>query len=74
MKANDLLFLYTDGLTEALNLTGEEFGTARIRETLKSYASFSVNQIRDEVVKRVKEWCFGMPLYDDLTFVVMKVK
>jgi sigma-B regulation protein RsbU (phosphoserine phosphatase) len=74
MKANDLLFLYTDGLTEALNLTGEEFGAARIMETLKSYASLSVNQIRDEVVKRVKEWCFGMPLYDDLTFVVMKVK
>jgi sigma-B regulation protein RsbU (phosphoserine phosphatase) len=74
MKSNDLLFLYTDGLTEALNLTGEEFGTARIRETLKSYASSSVDQIRDEVVKRVKEWCFGMPLYDDLTFVVMKVK
>jgi sigma-B regulation protein RsbU (phosphoserine phosphatase) len=74
MKSNDLLFLYTDGLTEALNLTGEEFGTARIMETLKSFASLSVDQIRDEVVKRVKEWCFGMPLYDDLTFVVMKVK
>jgi len=74
MKSKDLLFLYTDGLTEAQNLTGEEFGTARIMEALKSYASLPVAQIRDEVVKRVKEWCFGMPLYDDLTFVVMKVK
>jgi sigma-B regulation protein RsbU (phosphoserine phosphatase) len=74
MKSNDLLFLYTDGLTEALNQDGEEFGASRIMETLKSIASLSVDQIRDELVKRVKEWCSGMSLYDDLTFVVMKVK
>src|SRR5262249_34974599 len=43
MKANDLLFLYTDGLTEALNADGEEFGANRIMETLKSIASQSVD-------------------------------
>ena len=74
MKPDDLLFLYTDGLTEALNVDGEEFGATRIMETLKSIASLSVDQIRDEVVQRVKDWCTGMSLYDDLTFVVMKVK
>jgi sigma-B regulation protein RsbU (phosphoserine phosphatase) len=74
MKPNDLLFLYTDGLTEALNVEGEEFGTSRIMETLKAIASLSADQIRDVVARRVKEWCAGMSLYDDLTFVVMKVK
>ena len=74
MKRNDLLFLYTDGLTEALNVEGEEFGTNRIMETLKSIASLSADQIRDVVVRRVKDWCAGMSLHDDLTFVVMKVK
>jgi hypothetical protein len=42
--------------------------------TLESIASLSADQIRDVVVRRVKEWCAGMSLYDDLTFVVMKVK
>ena len=74
MEADDLLFLYTDGLTEALNKDGEEFGANRIMETLKSISQLSVDQIRDEVVRRVKEWCGGVALYDDLTFVVMKVK
>jgi len=74
MSPNDLLFLYTDGLSEALNQEGEEFGANRIMETLRSIASLSVDQIRDELVRRVKEWCTGMSLYDDLTFVVMKVK
>ena len=74
MSSNDLLFLYTDGLTEALNVEGEEFGTSRMLDTLKSIASLSADQIRDVVARRVKEWCAGMSLYDDLTFVVMKVK
>jgi len=74
MSSNDLLFLYTDGLTEALNVEGEEFGTSRMMDTLKSIASLSADQIRDVVARRVKEWCAGMSLYDDLTFVVMKVK
>ena len=74
MKTNDLLFLYTDGLSEALNVDGEEFGSTRITETLRTIASLSADQIRDVVVRRVKEWCAGMALYDDLTFVVMKVK
>jgi sigma-B regulation protein RsbU (phosphoserine phosphatase) len=74
MKPNDLLFLYTDGLSEALNVDGDEFGTGRIMETLKSVASLSAERIRDVVARQVKDWCAGMSLYDDLTFVVMKVK
>jgi sigma-B regulation protein RsbU (phosphoserine phosphatase) len=74
MKPNDLLFLYTDGLSEALNVEGEEFGASRIMDTLKSIATLSADQIRDVVARRVKEWCAGMSLYDDLTFVVLKVK
>ena len=74
MKRDDLLFLYTDGLSEAVNVDGEEFGASRIMDTLKTIASLSADQIRDVVARRVKEWCTGMSLYDDLTFVVMKVK
>ena len=74
MKANDLLFLYTDGLSEALNVEGEEYGANRIMDTLRSIASLSADQIRDVVARSVKEWCTGMSLYDDLTFVVLKVK
>ena len=73
MESDDLLFLYTDGLTEATNRTGEEFGEARVQETLAACAGLSVNEIRDRVLRRVRDWCTGIPLSDDLTFVVMKV-
>jgi len=73
MRSNDLLFLYTDGLTEAMNREGEEFGELRVEEMLGAIAHLPAQEIRDQIVKRVKEWCRGAGLYDDLTFVVMKV-
>ena len=33
-----------------------------------------IEAVLDRIARRVKEWCAGMSLYDDLTFVVMKVK
>lgn len=73
MQPDDLLFLYTDGLTEAMNREGEEFGEQRVEQVLAECASLPAHDIRDQMVSRVKEWCKGTPLYDDLTFVVMKV-
>jgi phosphoserine phosphatase RsbU/P len=74
MESNDLLFMYTDGLTEALNRNGEEFGESRVRKILASTVELSVKEIRDEIIRSVKEWSVNVPLHDDLTFVVMKVK
>ena len=73
-RPGDVLLAYTDGLSEALNVRGEEFGEARIREAVTETSRTSVVEIRDEVVRRVKEWCANAPQHDDLTFVVMKVK
>ena len=73
MESNDLLFLYTDGLTEAMSPNGEEFGEPRVEEMLSSFAHLPAQEIRDQMVREVKDWCRGAGLYDDLTFVVMKV-
>ncbi|MGH9904372.1 MAG: PP2C family protein-serine/threonine phosphatase [Pyrinomonadaceae bacterium] len=73
MQPDDLLFLYTDGLSEAMNSAGEELGETRIKETLAACVGLTVNEIRDQIVCRVKDWCKGVSLHDDLTFVVLKV-
>jgi phosphoserine phosphatase RsbU/P len=67
------MFLYTDGLSEALNADGEEFGERSIEEMLAATAQLSAEEIRAEIVSRVKQWHTNVPLHDDLTFVVMKV-
>lgn len=73
MQPGDLMFLYTDGLSEAPNASGEEFGERRVEEMLAATAQMSAEEIRAEVVRRVKRWRANVPLHDDLTFVVMTV-
>jgi phosphoserine phosphatase RsbU/P len=74
MRPGDLLFSYTDGVTEALNVEGEEFGEARLQALLADVAPLSAEEVRDLVVERLLAWCQGAPQHDDLTFVVLKVK
>jgi phosphoserine phosphatase RsbU/P len=74
LRPGDLLLAYTDGVTEAENADGEEFGEARLQEVLTDSAGLPAAKIRDEIVRRVLAWCEGRPQHDDLTFVVLKVK
>ncbi|MBS1787006.1 MAG: SpoIIE family protein phosphatase [Acidobacteria bacterium] len=74
MQSGDVLIAFTDGLPEAQNTTGEEFGDDRIQEALAETASLPVNEIRDEILQRVQAWCADAAQYDDLTFIVLKAK
>jgi phosphoserine phosphatase RsbU/P len=74
MQPGDVLIGFTDGLSEAVNVKGEEFGEERIRATLAATRGLAINKIRDEVVRQANTWCAGAPQHDDLTFIVMKVK
>lgn len=74
MQSGDVLIAFTDGLPEAQNKAGEEFDEARIQTALTETAHLPVNEIRDEILRRVQTWCEGAAQYDDLTFIVLKAK
>lgn len=74
LQAGDLFVGYTDGVVEALNTRGEEFGELRLRECVNASSNLSAEEICARVVRRVDEWCAGTPQHDDLTLVVLKVK
>jgi sigma-B regulation protein RsbU (phosphoserine phosphatase) len=74
MQPGDVLFAFTDGLSESLNQEGEEYGEERLQKVLSSMAHLPVGEIRDEVVRLIKDWSEGAPQHDDLTFIILKVK
>jgi sigma-B regulation protein RsbU (phosphoserine phosphatase) len=74
MQSGDLLFAYTDGVTEALNLAGEEYGEERLLNELAAATNSTADEIRDRVIGRLHEWCAGARQHDDLTLLVLKVK
>jgi sigma-B regulation protein RsbU (phosphoserine phosphatase) len=73
LESGDILVAYTDGVTEAVDLSGEEFGEERLFEAVGAAADGSADAIRDAVLGRVHEWSAGAPQHDDLTLVITKV-
>ncbi len=74
LQSGDVLLAFTDGVTEAFNPEGEEYGEERLQELLRTVSHLSADEVRESVVREVREWCAAAPQHDDLTFIVLKVK
>ncbi|MDE3058987.1 MAG: PP2C family protein-serine/threonine phosphatase, partial [Bacteroidota bacterium] len=68
----DVFLFVTDGITEAMNVKNEEFGEERLTGLLKQSHTASANEIRDSVMKEVKQFAAGAYQHDDQTVVVVK--
>ena len=69
---NDLLLLYTDGLTEAFSPKDEIYGEERLREVLKNSAISPVQAVLDALEASVNEFMGALPAADDLTMLALK--
>jgi len=69
--AGDVLVIYTDGITEANNSAGEEFGENRLLETIRARITLEVPQIVDAILAAAMEFSEG-EMRDDLTLVVAR--
>jgi len=73
LEPGDRLVLYTDGVTEARNPQGEEFGTDRLAETLRSCIALNASAILDQVMAAVTGFAAEAPQFDDITVIVVRV-
>lgn len=73
LSAGDILLLYTDGLTEAINHQMEQFGQQRLAEFVRGAAGLSANEMLQTVRDGITVHRGGVRLSDDLTLVALKV-
>lgn len=66
-QPGDRLFLYTDGITEALNPQREQFSEQRLQQVLREAHSDSPAELIDRVVQAVRRFSAGAPQSDDIT-------
>jgi phosphoserine phosphatase RsbU/P len=67
LAPGDLLFLYTDGVTEAEDPQATQFGTERLERALSEAAARPARGIVENVMARVAEFANGAPQSDDIT-------
>ena len=68
----DQLVLYTDGIVEAQNAAGEQFGMGRLDKVLENCA-VGAPGLLESVLAAVEEFAAGRPAHDDRTVLVAKV-
>lgn len=73
LHAGDVLFLYTDGITEAMNCDKEEFGEARLLEAAALLHTLHPEAIIPAIFHTVDQFTSGEPQHDDMTMVVLQV-
>jgi sigma-B regulation protein RsbU (phosphoserine phosphatase) len=74
LQSGDVLVIYTDGVTEALNSAGVEFGEEQLRSTVLKALPLSARETGKKVIAKVLEWQGQAPQHDDITLIVAKIK
>ncbi len=74
LQKDDLLLVYTDGVTEAMNGMREQWGEKRFVETVKKYGRLPAKEFIDMLDQELRNFTQGYPQNDDITLVAIKEK
>jgi phosphoserine phosphatase RsbU/P len=74
LNDNDLIVLYTDGITEAKNTELEDFGINNFEKTLIDSSELTPDEIAKKVISEVTVFSQSHSQYDDITLVIFKWK
>lgn len=72
LEPGDCLFLYTDGLSEAHDPAGEEFGESRLPHIVPQCRLFAPRELVGACLQELERFLAGAPLADDLSVMVIR--
>lgn len=70
--AGDVVVIYTDGVTDAMNTKEQFFGEDRLYTIIRESARLPAQEILDSILSEVREFSKDMPQFDDITVLVVK--
>ncbi len=72
LKPGDTIVSYSDGVTEALNTAGDEFGEERLIEVIRQHHGKPAADVLGHVIDAVEAFASGAEQYDDVTALVVR--
>jgi sigma-B regulation protein RsbU (phosphoserine phosphatase) len=72
LKSGDVCVFYSDGITESRGSKEEELGYERLKEIVGKERTGSAREIKEEILKGVREYTGSANVEDDMTLIVLK--
>ena len=73
MQEGDLLVVYSDGVCDALNPVGDDYGDGRLEAFVRTHSALSAPRLMDRLLEDVTAFGQGVPPFDDMTLVIARV-
>ena len=73
-KTGDILFFFTDGITETMNLAKLQFGEDRLKKIISENADKPVAEIKEKLLSTIRRFRGDMQSCDDMTMIILKAK
>jgi sigma-B regulation protein RsbU (phosphoserine phosphatase) len=74
LESGDRLYLYTDGVNEAMNSRGEEFGNDRFLATANRFRDLEPEALDGKIREAIREWAGSAEQSDDITTLAFHFK
>ena len=74
LRQDDMLVIYTDGITEAMNPSRDQFGEARLLAAIKRHGHLTASEFSEALNQEIHEFTAGALQNDDITLVAIKEK
>jgi serine phosphatase RsbU (regulator of sigma subunit) len=72
MEPGDLLFIYSDGITEAMNPDDEMYGEERLTKLIRETASLGCKVLEGQLLDSIQQFTEGMAQTDDMTYMIVQ--
>ena len=70
----DLVALFTDGLSEAMNASDEMFGENRLSTLIEEHAELPFDELRERILREVRDFSGEAGPHDDMTLILVRME
>ncbi len=74
LQKGDVLVLYTDGITEAMDSGSDLFGDARLSRLIGEHGHLDTADLRERILREIEAFVGGADQHDDMTMILIKIE
>jgi serine phosphatase RsbU (regulator of sigma subunit) len=74
LNTGDVIVLYTDGVSEAMNTDSDLFGDSRLSRIVEEHGHLESGELRERILREIESFVGAADQHDDMTMILMKIE